>query len=244
MNVYKEIKFFYTNADSLKNKMTDLKAKIMQLRPDILAIVETWFQEDPLHKNFFPSECFANIGYNLYRYDNPGAIKGGIIILVKPALDGGTCSELKKVTKEFEESAWHWINTGNNQKDRLLLGCVYRKGSSSSNNNSKLLEVLDHANKLSSTITVCGDFNYGDIDWKNDVVNAPDDSEEMKFYDGLHDLFLDQKITGFTRKRGTDKPSTLDLILTDQYQVTDTPVIGEPLGKSDHRLNLDYYIPL
>ena len=155
-------------------------------------------------------------------------------MLVKPSLDGGACSELKKATKEFEESAWHWINIGNSVNDSFLLGCVYRKGASSSANNSKLLEVLDQANKLSNTITVCGDFNYPAIDWKNDVVNAPDESEDMEFYDGLHDLFLDQKVTEFTRKRGTDKPSTLDLVITDLYQVTDTPVIGEPIGKSDH----------
>ena len=204
MKNYKEVKFLYTNADSLNNKMTELKTRIATEKPDIIAVVETWFQEEPLNKFFFPSECLNIAGYNSYRYDNSEALKGGIILLITPEIDGGPCKELKDQAAKFEESAWHWINIGKepSKQNRLLFGCKYRKGASSVQNNNNLMELLSKATKLSEIITVCGDFNHPTIDWINEIVNAPEESEAMLFYDGIQELFLDQKMHGYIPERG------------------------------------------
>ena len=73
--------------------MSDVRVRILQNNPDIIAFCETWIQNDVLNPNFYPSECLEINGYNLYRYDNIGAIKGGILLYIKHNLDGGVCKK-------------------------------------------------------------------------------------------------------------------------------------------------------
>ena len=58
----------------------------------------------------------------------------------------------------------------------------------------------------------------------------------MRFYDAIMDNFLTQHQTSFTRVRGKDKPSCIDLIITDdgQTQVKPTLQVTAPIGLSDH----------
>ena len=225
----------YTNADVLSNKMADLKVKVSLVNPDIVAICETWFQRDPLNKKFYPDECVTLQGYNCYRYDNPGALKGGLILYIKPSIDSGICKDMKKFSVGFEESAWHWITlpkiSNTNSTDKLMFGCIYRKGASSNNNNEELHKVMEKACKLSDIVTVCGDFNFPGISWQ--LHQSSNESESM-FLDVVDDTNLVQHVDTFTRKRGTDNPSLLDLVLTDDQQVISKPIVSEPLGKSDH----------
>ena len=80
-------------------------------------------------------------------------------------------------------------------------------------------------------VLICGDFNYGEIDWGKG--NGGSKSARM-FLNVCHDLFLHQHVTGFTRCRGNDKPSLLDLILTKDSLDVDAVKHGHPIGKSDH----------
>ena len=41
-----KLNIFYTNARSFNNKMEDLEAKVDSEEYDIVAVSETWFQED------------------------------------------------------------------------------------------------------------------------------------------------------------------------------------------------------
>ena len=218
--------------------MSDLKTRILAGNPDVVAICETWTQEDPLDPRFYPSEC-ANIpGYNLYRYDNSGTLKGGIIIYVKPVLDGGICKKINTLASTFEESAWHWLNikTKKDHHDKLLFGCIYRKGSSTFENNQNLNMAIKEACKLNDLVTVCGDFNFPSIDWKIPLAHSETPTTEDTFLETLNDLCLIQHVCDFTRKRGLDEPSLLDLVITDTHQITNRPKIMEPFGLSDHGL--------
>lgn len=47
---------------------------------------------------------------------------------------------------------------------------------------------------------------------------------------------MHQHITSPTRGRGTDQPSILDLVLTDDVNCLDDIEITSPLGKSDHSM--------
>ena len=224
--------------ESLRNKMVDLRSKISSSDPDVVAICETWIQDDPLNPKFYPSECAQIPGYNFYRYDNPGAVRGGICIYVKPHLDGGICKKITKLGAHFEESAWHWLNirTSEGKFDKLLFGCIYRKGASTQLNNDNLNTLLEEACKLRSLISICGDFNFPSIDWNAPISHKDDPSSEDIFMDTISNLHLVQHVTDFTRKRGTDNPSRLDLLFTDTDQVIEKPTVLEPFGKSDHGL--------
>ena len=142
---------------------------------------------------------------------------------------------MKQISMNFKESAWHWLILpplpDQNFHSKLLFGCIYRKGSTSTENNVQLLKILKESTKHSDLLTICGDFNFKTINWK---LHSPGNSTEAEFLETIDDLFLDQHIYEFTRKRGTDKPSLLDLVISDQSQILSKPRILDPLGKSDH----------
>ena len=214
--------------------------KITTQKPDVIGICETWIQDDPLNEWFYPSECLQIEGYNLYRYDNPAAIRGGIILYIKAKYDGGVCKQMNATAKIFEESAWHWISIpasdSSNSPEKLLFGCIYRKGSSTSENNTNLNTVLEKACKLNDIVTICGDFNFPSIKWgiESDNLKAITSATATTFKDTMDDLFLTQHVSSATRKRGKDLPSTLDLVFTDYNQVINKPTVESPIKKSDH----------
>ena len=218
----------------MANKVSDFKIRVLANQPDVIAICETWFQDDPFNDKFYPDECLILPGYNKYRYDNTGALKGGIILYIKPKLDGGVCKEMSDAVLNIEECAWHWIKI--NTEDKLLFGCFYRKGSSVPRNNKLINEAITKAHNLSDLITVCGDFNYPTIPWGYCMETSDTPTAEEDFMDTLDDLVLVQHVKSFTRKRGTDNPSLLDLVITDDNQTISNLNIKEPFGKSDHSL--------
>ena len=55
------------------------------------------------------------------------------------------------------------------------------------------------------------------------------------FLDTVDDSNLIQHVKEFTRKRGTDNPSLLDLVLTDDQQVVSKPLITDPLTKQKQK---------
>ena len=76
-----------------------------------------------------------------------------------------------------------------------------------------------------------GDFNYGHINWEN---LSSQNNTEKNFIDKLQDNYLSQMVTVPTRKRGSDRSTMLDLIITKQPdKITDID-IRSPLGSSDH----------
>ena len=81
---------------------------------------------------------------------------------------------------------------------------------------------------------IVGDFNYPNIDW--DLQSADDGPEKpgFEFVKILQDNFLFQHRVKPTRFREGQRPSTLDLIITNEEgmytEIEDAP----PLGRSDH----------
>ena len=196
----------YTNADSLANKMSKFRTRISSDPPDIIAICETWLQDDPMSPRFYPSECLNLQGYNMYRYDNTTALKGGILLYIKPVYDGGPCKKMNNFAKVFEESAWHNIqipiasNSNTMEFEELLFGCIYRKGRSTEHNNTNLWSVLQEACKGGKMVSICGDFNLPSIEWSLGTTTTSMNSPEQKLLDIVDDLFLIQHVDEFTRK--------------------------------------------
>ena len=214
--------------------MPEFKTKALTDKPDIIAVCETWLQDDPFNAKFYPDECLVLEGYNVYRYDNCSAIRGGLLIYIRPKLDGGVCKDMNKAAMNFEESAWHWVKINN--KEKMLFGCFYRKGLSLPINNKNLNEAIVKAKSLSDILCICGDANYPKIPWYSSMDGSDLPTAEEDFMDTLDDLVLVQHVKSFTRKRGTDTPSLLDLIITDDQQTITKIDIKNPFGKSDHSL--------
>ena len=76
-----------------------------------------------------------------------------------------------------------------------------------------------------------------DIEWKN--LTCPSSNMEdlnHQFIECIRDCFYFQHITEPTRQRGSDTPSTLDLIFTNEEHMIDELNIEAPLGNSDHSI--------
>ena len=120
-----------------------------------------------------------------------------------------------------------------------MFACVYRSPTDSSNsagNNSNINKLIVNLAKDGkySHLCIVGDFNYNKINWSNWSSPCSPDSKEELFLEALRDSFLYQHVLEPTRCRGTDEPSTIDLIITnEEAQVSDLKY-HPPLGKSDH----------
>lgn len=85
-----------------------------------------------------------------------------------------------------------------------------------------------------SRLLIVGDFNHKEIDWKELDPHGESDSWRAKFLDCVQGNFLHQHVLEPTRARGSDTPSTLDLVITQSELEVENLSYRAPLGKSDH----------
>ena len=221
------IKCMYTNADTLTNKMPELKALVKDIQPSVIAITEVIPKNYryPVQKaerkisedyNIFP-ECISNMGR-------------GITIQLHKSIE----AQEVNIQTTFEESIWCEGKLEGN--DRLLIGCIYRSESGTTENNNKLRELIRKISTLGySHVLIMGDFNYKDIKWENwSTPGCNESSDEFLFVEALQDSFFHQHIVQPTRVRHGQEPSVLDLVLTNEEGMIENIEYGNPLGKSDH----------
>jgi len=95
----------YTNACSLSGKMDELRSLIYTDNFDILAITETWANEE------ITDAELALDGYVLFRNDRKKGDYtkgGGVALYMKDILRSRVCYKLTNST--FEHSIWCYIN--------------------------------------------------------------------------------------------------------------------------------------
>ena len=86
-----------------------------------------------------------------------------------------------------------------------------------------------------SQIITVEDFNLSDINWKNWTTKSNNPNNlNKKFVECIRYAFMSQHVTYPTRGRGSNNPTVLDLILSN-----DDDIIGDvenlsPLGRSDN----------
>ena len=221
----------FLNADSLTNKLAELKVITDDYQPHIIGINEV------LPKNFsrkiYPEE-FSLDGYEMLAHqsvtDNTGR---GTIMYIHKSITYKQI-EVKIGNKEFHEAILIEVNLAN--ADKLLCACLYRRGESNGENNELLLETIQHIYNMNYThVLIMGDLNFRDIDWESSTTvrnNTADISSQ--FIECLRDCYLFQHVQEPTRQRGTDNPSTLDVLLTNEENMIADLEVAAPLGKSDH----------
>jgi len=119
-----------------------------------------------------------------------------------------------------------------------IVGVVYRTPSSNRENNDLLLDLFTVCDTYSdkAQILVCGDFNYGAIDWENNCVDSEGQHlvDARKFLDMYNNLYFHQHVDECTHNRGLENPSRLDLILTKNDLEVENLRYLAPLGNSHH----------
>lgn len=212
------------------SKITELKAKARLYKPLIIAICEV------NSKNGKPraEEEYRIPGYALYYVNLNTEKQRGIIVFVKEELSNSVLQIYSTV--KFEEACILEIKLRGG--DTLLFCCCYRSptpSETSDTNNNKLLELIQSLSKKRySHYCIIGDFNMKSIEWKNWKCNSGDQSYENRFLECLDQCYLLQHVEHATRQRGSDQPSLLDLVLTNEINQISDIIYESPLGKSDH----------
>ena len=63
---------------------------------------------------------------------------------------------------------------------------------------------------------ITGDFNVKEIDWGSQTTSTGEEHIATQFLEIVRDSYLIQHVKEATRHRGTDRPSTLDLVFTNE----------------------------
>ena len=222
------LKIIYTNIDCFNSpKKNELLVQISRIKPQFVCLTEV------LHKSPNSQWTFSNInidGYAKHHPDNDKS-KRGVMIFVLNELDAKPIPELNAHT--FQEA--YFLNISYN-KQNLICGVVYRSPNSTLENDKSLNELIDLASNLSisSKLMLVGDFNYKDIDWKSYSSKHSLNHPVSNFLDTLLKNNLFQHVDSYTRYRGNDRPSCLDLVLSNTNDLITSLDYNPPIGNSDH----------
>ena len=137
---------------------------------------------------------------------------------------------------KFEEYQAFTIDVNKNEK--LLAINMYHSPNSNDDNSTILNDLIMKvaAENVFNFVLIVGDGNFKLIDWSSMSCLSSETSKSFKFLETVKDAFFTQHITQPTRGRGTDIPSTLDLIITKSDDIIEDIAIEAPLGKSDHAM--------
>ena len=118
----------------------------------------------------------------------------------------------------------------------LAIPCVYRSPNSTINNSDNLNVLLKNiSDKYNANLIALGDFNYPRIDWVHCSTNSCINDSNYKFLETTRDCFFQQYVkSSTTKRRNSDNPSLLDLVLSNNDVLIDNVSLLSLLGKSDH----------
>ena len=138
---------------------------------------------------------------------------------------------------QFQEIEHVSVIIHTEKKESVLVQCVYR----SPNSSNDAIQELDflfktcRVNNITSTYRVIiGDFNFREIDWKQETTSVSENHISTKFLEICRDNFLIQQVDSFTRYRDDNNPSLIDLIFTNMDGLVSDILYLPPLGNSDH----------
>ena len=126
------------------------------------------------------------------------------------------------------------------EDEHFVFGLIYRSPNVlTTNTDTELIinQIDTVTEKLLGTnekIIIAGDFNYPEINWKEDVCKCLDRHPAYKFLSCIHQNFLTQIVKKPTHQRGGQNPTLIDLIISNDSDFVYELVHDEPFGKSHH----------
>ena len=200
----------------------------MEEKPDILCLNEIFSKSSIKSKDF----SIINIpGYVPY-HQNPVNSYLGVAIMVSESLNSRSVNHLNSFNNSCE-STWVEIDI---EDDTLIIGCVYRQHDFSKEDFTNLNSLVDEACKYANGnhLVIAGDFNFKEINWDSLSTDCMENHPSTVFLDTIILNGLTQNVHSATRQRGSDKPSLLDLVFSNDPLLITTLNIDSPIGQSDH----------
>ena len=222
-NKISKIKVFYCNADSLSNKKDELEILIKHKNIDIALICET----EPKFSSL-PTTPIIIEGYDSVT-NKDGR---GVMIIYKEHLNVTLLSHINNL---FSPSLFIKVS---NSKSFINIGITYRSPNNSEFENKKLNDLINDASKSLKNLYIFGDFNFPEVDWDNMNCNKPEEHPASLFLHTIEDCKLDQLVNNYTHIKPNCKPSLIDLIFTNNLDLSNNPSLQPPLGKSHHAVIL------
>ncbi|XP_075163338.1 uncharacterized protein LOC142235973 [Haematobia irritans] len=144
-NRQKGLKLVHINAQSIANKLDELRFLFVNSGIDVICIAETWLWPE------YTDSQFAVDGYQLYRADR-GSLGGGVAIFVR---NGFSCKVLTKSTRDdLIEFLFLEIRSS---VSKMLISTVYRPNRTISY--EALIRELMKYSLYYQDVIICGDFN-------------------------------------------------------------------------------------
>jgi hypothetical protein len=203
------------NANWLEGKIAETNWLISHTNPDLLLITETKLGDDC-------KKAVINLnkmGYKPYRKDREKG-GGGTIIAIKKCynhdeieLTDNPDSEIKFIDYP---GVVQWVEVSLNNKKKMYVGVFYRQP----DHKTEQLKCLENSLKIiknkmktnpNSILILGGDFNAGDIDWENHLINK---NNKMPVHEELLKIIADNDLTQH-QMEPTRLGRTLDLFLTN-----------------------------
>ncbi|KAK4811010.1 hypothetical protein QYF61_015714 [Mycteria americana] len=211
-----QLKCLYTNARSMGNKQEELEAIVHQENYDMVAIMETWWDD---------SHNWSAVmdGYKLFRRDRRGRRGGGVALYIRECLDSLELDD----GDDRVECLWVRIRGKANKADTVV-GVCYRPANQDEETDELLFyKQLGEASR-SLALVLVGDFNLPDVCWK---YNSEERKQSRRFLECVADNFLTQLVSEPTREG-----APLDLLFTNREGLMSHVMVGGHLGQSDHEM--------
>ncbi|PKU32319.1 adaptin ear-binding coat-associated protein 1 [Limosa lapponica baueri] len=210
-----QLKCFYTNAGSMGNKQEELEAIVQQESYDVVAIMETWW--DDSH-----DWSAAMDGYKLFRRDRQGRRGEGVALYVRESYE---CRELIEGNSRVE-CLWVRIR-GRASKTDIVVGVCYRPPNQDLEVDDIFYKQLGEVSR-SLALLLVGDFNLPDINWAH---NTAEREQSRRFLECVEDNFLTQLVRELTREG-----ALLDLLFVNREGLVGDVMVEGCLGHSDHEM--------
>ena len=208
--------------------MDEFRARVLNQNPHIIGITES----KPKRANFNPSMAELKIkGYKLFH--NSLVVGDGTRVCglyIKEEI------EAREVQINSDHKDCIWVEVKMIGGDKLLIGCIYRGPNMNKDDNRKVRElIVKAADQGHSHLLIMGDFNLPKINWTTWTSQGQDgEDEDSLFIESFRDAYLYQHVQQHTRVRGSNDPSTIDLILSNEEGMVSELEHQSPLGRSDH----------
>ena len=218
------LRCIYTNCASLPSKMTELSELSSSNYPHVILLTETWLT--PQYEDYEVS--IPN--YNLFRSDSSRGRAGGVCAFVHSSLP----IHLAPIPEpKFTYIDTLWLCLRLRDADKLLIGVIYRSPASTDEDDVFLSNLLLRLPSSKYThYLIAGDFNAPHVNWVDKT--APNSGFDALLLSTLSSITYYQHSTHPTRFRQGQRPSLLDLVLTNERPMIDEITLLSPLGKSDH----------
>ena len=149
-----------TSIDTITNKREEFEFRVKQSCPDIIGLTEI----NPKNAKYTIIQQDLNMDCYKRYFNTDGR---GVALYVK--------EELESVKLELQnKGASVWCEVPLLNYDRLIVGVVYRSPNSSNIENDQILKLIHSiVDRKTSHAVIFGDFNYPEIIWSNQTVEAP-----------------------------------------------------------------------